>query len=172
MATSTAVALVERLLQSPQVRDIYFCLSRQRAYKLDQSGKPAADRSKENAVALKSLWLDIDVKDPPKGYASVGEALAAQSGLCHSVGLPEPSAIVLSGGGIHVYWSSARVLTPDEWQPLAQGLKNAAVQHGLRCDVGCTTDRARLLRVPGTFNWKGGQKRPVKLLRLGECYEF
>jgi len=26
--------------------------------------------------------------------------------------------------------------------------------------------------VPDTSNWKGGQRRPVKLLWLGECYEF
>lgn len=167
-----AVVLVERLLRSPRVRDLYFCLSRQRAYKLDQFGKSAADRSKDNAVALQSIWLDIDVKDPPNGYASVGEAVAAFKAFYRAVGLPSPTAVVFSGGGLHVYWSSTRALTPDEWQPLALGLKNAALQHGLRCDAGCTTDRARLLRVPGTFNCKGGQKRPVKLLWLGASYDF
>jgi DNA primase catalytic subunit len=89
-----------------------------------------------------------------------------------AVGLPEPSAVVFSGGGLHVYWTSKTALTPDEWRPLAEGLKNAALKHGLRCDAGCTTDRARILRVPDTFNWKTGIKRPVKLLRLGECYDF
>ena len=171
-SVSEAVALVERLLRLSRVRDVYFCLSRQRAYKLDQFGKVVAHRSKDNAIALKSIWLDIDVKDPPKGYATAGEAAAALKSFYHAVGLPPPSAVVCSGGGLHVYWISQAPLTPDEWRPLAECLKNAAIRHGLRCDAGCTTDRARILRVPDTFNWKGGKKRPVKLLWLGECYEF
>jgi hypothetical protein len=36
-----------------------------------------------------------------------------------------------------------------EWQPHANGLKDLAVKHGLRFDAGCTTDCARILRVPG-----------------------
>jgi hypothetical protein len=167
-----AVALVERLLLLPHVRDIYFCLSRQRAYKRDHFGNIAAERSKKNAVALKAIWLDIDVKDPPKGYANVGEASAALKAFYHAVGLPPPSAVVFSGGGLHVYWSSNTALTPDEWRPLAERLKSAALKHGLRCDTACTIDRARILRVPDTFNWKGGLKRPVKLLWLGASYDF
>jgi hypothetical protein len=89
-----------------------------------------------------------------------------------AIAMPTPSAIVLSGGGLHVYWSSRRPLTPEEWRPLAEGLKNAALKHGLRFDAACTSDRARILRVPETLNWKNGQKRPVKLLWLGASYDF
>jgi hypothetical protein len=171
-AVAEAVALVERLVRQPNVRDIYFCLSRQRATKLNQYGTVVAARSRDNAVALTSIWLDIDVKDPPKGYASLQEAVRGLQAFEATVGLPPPSALVFSGGGLHVYWSSTKVFTPDEWRPLAERLKNAALQHGLRCDAGCTTDRARILRVPGTFNWKNGEKRPVKLMRLGTPYDF
>ncbi len=38
------------------------------------------------------------------------------------------------------------------------------MNHGLRCDVGCTIDPARVLRVPDTLNFKSQPARPVKLL--------
>ena len=146
-------------------RDIYFCLSLQSQTRRNKRGRVVAARSKSNALALKAIWLDIDVKEPPKGYATLTDALAALSAFCDSIALPPPSAVVLSGGGLHIYWISDKPLTPDEWRPYAEGLKGAAVKFGLKCDAGCTTDAARVLRVPGTFNYKRHLKRPVVLER-------
>src|SRR5207244_86760 len=36
----------------------------------------------------------------------------------------------------------------------ASALRASAEQHGLRADLGCTTDAARILRIPGTYNRK------------------
>ena len=83
-----------------------------------------------------------------------------------------PNAAVASGGGLHVYWISNTPLTPDQWHPLACALKNAALTNGLRCDAGCTVDSARVLRVPGTWNCKNGLQRPVKLLWIGQDFDF
>jgi hypothetical protein len=159
-------------LTRPSTRDVYFCLSLQSETRTNKRGRVVAARLQKNAIALKAIWLDIDVKEPPKGYATVQEAWAALKEFYKAVGLPTPSALVASGGGLHVYWISKRALTPEQWQTLAVGLKNAALKHGLRCDACCTVDSARILRVPGTWNCKTEPRRPVQLLLLGQDYDF
>ena len=69
--------------------------------------------------------------------------------------------IVKSGGGIHCYWVFDQDLTPNEWQPLADRLKEALLQGSLKCDAFCTADSARLLRVPETDTGRN----PSSLLR-------
>ena len=43
-------------------------------------------------------------------------------------------------------------IDPGSVAPVRRALKNAVLEHGLRCDEGCTADAARILRVPGTWN--------------------
>ena len=155
------LASVERVADKSQ--NIYFCLSQLRAKK----------RIKDNATYLKSIWLDVDVKKPPKGYASLKEALESVRGFTARYSIPPPSAVVYSGGGIHVYWFSNRPLTVTEWRPYAAGLKAAAQAYGLRCDAGVTADAARVLRVPGTRNFKTNPPREVRVAGLREDeYDF
>ena len=114
---------------------------------------------------MKAIWIDVDVgKDG--AYQTVEEALAAAIRFQETAGLPPFSAIVGSGGGIHLYWISDKALTPDEWRPYAEGLKALARQHDLKCDLVVTTDIARILRVPGTFNHKTATPRPAQLFNL------
>lgn len=155
------------------IQDIYFCLSLQSQIGKYSRGKPTVARSADNAMALKAVWLDIDVKDPPKGYATREEALRTLDMFIKASSLPFPTCIVGSGGGLHVYWISDRPLTVDEWRPYAEGLKAAALQYGLRCDAGLTTDCARILRVPETQNFKTTPPRPVEILFLADLdYKF
>jgi hypothetical protein len=172
-----AANTLEWALKNNDTRDVYVCMSSQRSAieKVSRTGHkymlPA--RSQENAVALKSLFIDLDAKGTDKNsYASVEEAVAALAEFIGKVGLPRPSAIVKSGGGVHVYWSCDRALTVDEWRPLAYALAEATKKHGLRCDSGCTIDAARVLRVPGTFNHKLDMPRAVTLAggRTGSDY--
>jgi hypothetical protein len=144
-------------------RDIYFCLSLQSQTRTNKRGRVVAARSQRNALALKAIWLDIDVKEPPKGYAKLGDAIDTLTMFCSSVNLPPPTALVFSGGGLHVYWICDKPLTPAQWKRYAGGLKVAAIKFGLRCDSGCTVDSARVLRVPGTLNYKRRPNRPVSL---------
>lgn len=153
--------------------DIYFCLSRQSKHgKLDKRGNPMADRHADNALVLKAIWLDIDVK-PDRGYAKLSEALNALAKFLNEAKLVPPTAIVFSGSGLHVYWISNKPLTVTEWRPYAEGLKAAVIKYGLKCDTGLTTDAARVLRVPGTLNYKTTPPNPVKLRLLEELdYDF
>ena len=150
-------------------KDIYFCLSSQRASGKVINGKVIALRHAHNVHRLKSLWMDIDVKpdNPKKGYASTSEALDALAAFVKAANIPPPTALVLSGsGGLHVYWISDTPLAAEEWRPYAEGLEALAKAHGLKRDPGLSTDSARVLRVPGTFNYKTTPPKGVRLAAL------
>lgn len=156
-----------------KAQDIYFCLSTQAQAGTHAKGFRIAMRDAKYATLVKAIWLDVDVKDPPKGYATLKDAINAVSDFCSKANLPGPSALVASGGGLHVYWISERPLSVAEWEPFARGLRSEAERIGLRCDYGVTTDAARVLRVPGTYNRKiENNPRGVKVLGLGCDYDF
>jgi Domain of unknown function (DUF927)/Primase C terminal 2 (PriCT-2) len=161
-----AVRTVQFALNNKNTRDIYVCLSTQREAqeRVSQKGFKycVPIRNQDNAVALKALWIDIDAYKPgPTGYASQPEAMAALGAFLKATSLPRPSVMVQSGGGVHVYWTLDRALTRQDWEPLAFALAEAIRRHDLHCDIGCTTDSARVLRIPQTFNRKQDTPRPV-----------
>ena len=161
------------ILAQPDTLNVYACMSLQaKATETTKNGLTyyKAMRNQENALALKSLFLDMDVKD--KGYRSEKEAVAALIAFKNKIDLPVPSTIAKSGGGIHVYWTFNRALSPQEWQPLAQALVNAAKDFGLEFDAGCTIDSARVLRVPNTWNRKYNPPLPVELVTNGKHPEY
>ena len=150
-------------------KDVWFCTSRQRETARSPQGKLKALRRKANAIDLKAIWVDIDVKpDDTSGkyYASIDEAWAAINAFRIKVGLPPVSAVVDSGGGLHIYWISDRALEPAQWLPFAAGLKALLLKEGVKCDAGLTTDDVRLLRVPGTRNHKYDPPRVVRLMPI------
>ncbi len=166
-----AITQLEWISKQPETLDIYVSMASQRETDTRTSAAghkfKVARREASNAVMLRSLFLDIDVKD--KGYATPQEAVTALGKLIADTGLPKPTAVVASGsGGLHVYWVLVDALTPAEWQPLANALAAAATKSGLKFDSQCTVDSVRILRIPGTFNFKNGGKAPVELKILRE----
>lgn len=140
---------------------VFACLSLQRVDEPTVGG--AGLRSQRNAVALKALWLDIDCKTG--GYATETEALNAVADAVRATkGMPAPTLVVASGGGLHVYWTLEQELPPGDWQPLAKGLAEWAADKGLLVDRACTADSARVLRVPGTLNTKYSPPMPCKIV--------
>ena len=95
---------------------------------------------------------DLDVK--PTAYSSVDEARADIEKMCVAIGLPLPSLYIGSGNGLHVYWRMVDPMTIDEWQLGSDKLKAAMQQHKIKADHGITVDAARILRPPGTKNYK------------------
>src|ERR1035437_9828277 len=59
------------------IKDLYYCLSLQREASTNHRGNLSAKRHSSLALSLKSLYIDIDVKEPPKGYKDLAEALDA-----------------------------------------------------------------------------------------------
>lgn len=136
--------------------DTYFALS---TFK-------AKSRTQKNHFKSKALWMDLDLKGT--SYPSFKEMLAHAAQFYKAYNLPCPT-VVFSGGGFHLYWALDTELSRDAWHVLADGLHNAAVTFGLQFDVKCTRDAARILRVPGSTNFKYDSRPMVRI--VGEVRE-
>lgn len=138
--------------------DAYYGLAK---YKTDKS------RRADNAATLKSFFLDIDCgphKTELEGYpGGQPDGLAALRRFCKSTGLPRPT-LVNSGNGLHVYWVLNAPVPVEDWIPVAERLKQSCVTHNLVADPAVTADVARVLRVPGTSNFKRDPAAPVQVL--------
>jgi hypothetical protein len=167
-----ATRAIGTMLKSADPTDIYACTSLQSQYeeKLSRkTGKPwkSALRRAENAVALKSFFIDMDFGKDGHGtesYATEEDARTALADFIKQVDLPEPTYVNKTGGGHHVWWCLAEAITPIEWQPYADALAKAGRECGLKADFNCSVDAARILRIPGTFNHKTSIPRPVEIV--------
>lgn len=137
--------------------DAYFALA---SYKDDSA------RTVDNAAYLRAFFLDLDC-GTGKPYADQPAAAQALSVFITDTGLPSPT-IVNSGGGLHVYWPLTADVPAAEWIPHAKSLKRLCAQHNLHADPAVTADAARILRIPGTHNFKAGQSRPVQIVAQGQ----
>ena len=110
--------------------------------------------TKSGIACLSALWGDFDAKG----------AHTAEGRLQQIKALPyHPSIVVWSGGGYHVYWLLREPAEGPEkmdqaervMQRLAKGLDGDPVH-----------DRTRILRVPGTKNFKHREPRSVEIEAL------
>jgi hypothetical protein len=117
---------------------------------------------------VKAIWVDIDIGPSEPGkkpkYPDLPTAVKAILEFVKVQKLPQPSAMIKSGGGLHVYWISKTAMTPQEWQPYASGLQNLLLANNVLADSSLTTDIARILRVPGTKNYKYDPPADVTLV--------
>jgi hypothetical protein len=125
-----------------------------------------SSRKVDNAAFLRSFFLDLDC-GTGKPYADQPAAAQALSVFIKDTGLPSPT-VVNSGGGLHVYWPLTEDVAVSDWIPHAKSLKRLCTQHNLHADPAVTADAARILRIPGTHNFKGGQQRPVQIVAQGQ----
>jgi Domain of unknown function (DUF927) len=112
-------------------------------------------REAKNAQWLKSFYVDIDCGEGHV-YSSLDEGVSALVSFIDIAGLgalPNP-IINISGGGLHVYWPLTEPVPKLQWKPIAEHLKILAKKHDFDIDHTVTADAARILRMPGTTNWK------------------
>ena len=120
-------------------------------------------RKAENALQVKALFLDLDCGEG-KPYPTQSDALRALRDFRKKYSLPQCTAVVNSGRGLHVYWILTRPYSREEWLPVAERLKAACYEFGLEADPVVTADAARLLRVPNTHNFKGAPPLDVTVV--------
>lgn len=143
-------------------QDVYFTMS---------TWLTNENRQGTNAKEQKCLWLDIDCgfdekKRKWKDYKTKDDALKALRAFTDETKLPEPY-IVDSGNGVHCYWTFTEAIAKDVWKPVADGFKFLCIKHKLHADHSCTADVSRILRVPGTKNFKD-IKNPKNVVILNE----
>lgn len=134
-------------------------------YKTGEKGAMAI-RPNSNMLAAKAYFLDVDA-GKKKPYPDQPAALKALVTFVEQAQLPVPT-VISSGNGLHVYWLIDDQLSREHWLPTALQLKQLTEAHGLKTDKLCTADVSRILRVPGTKNFKDPENpRPVVILKAG-----
>jgi hypothetical protein len=132
--------------------DVYFGVAPRRG----------SDGTRAGVRRLAALWADLDAKDE---HTVDSRLRQLQTLTC------PPSILVLTGGGCHAYWLLKNPVDGLERLEQAEAVMRRLGQ-GLGGDP--VWDRARILRVPGTFNHKYDAPRPVDLERCepGLRYEL
>lgn len=110
-------------------------------------------RTTNAAADKKALYLDLDCGEG-KGFTNKKEAVTELARFCKASGMPLPNIIVDSGHGIHCYWTLTTPIPIAQWHSMADRLKELCVEHNFAADGAITADAARILRVPGTYNYK------------------
>jgi len=150
--------------------DVWVCLSslKERTEKQGPKGKFYTSlRKAHNAVAYRSLWIDIDVK--PGAFETLLDAKQGLKAMLIKRKLPFPSIGVGSGRGLQVHWTCTEDMSVEVHDVMALTLANMTREDfGPNADAGCTTDKVRLFRVPDTRNMKDGGPYPVELLWMKE----
>lgn len=141
--------------------DIYYALS---------VFEEADSRTADNAKAIRALFIDMD------NYESTDAAQQTLATFMVEVGMDVLGRpwIVSSGGGLHVYWPFHEHVDIATWKPVAENLKRLCKQQGMTIDMTVTADASRVLRIPGTMNFKKvyPEPRPVEIIQEGDIFDF
>jgi len=152
-------------------RNVYFGVGLRREIIPPQKDKSPRGGT-EDILVLPGVWIDIDIlsEDAHKKDALPPDLDAAVD-LVNCFPYP-PSLMVHSGHGLHAYWlfKEPWVLETPKEREVAQGFlrdfQAAFIHLGLErgWEIDNTSDLARVLRVPGTLNYKGD---PIEVRILG-----
>jgi hypothetical protein len=105
--------------------------------------------TKAGVSRVLAIWADLDAKGSHTRESRTEQLMKL---------LLQPSIVVWTGGGWHSYFLLEKPADgPEELQRAELVMRRLA--SGLRSDP--VHDRSRILRVPGTYNWKYGEPRPV-----------
>lgn len=111
--------------------------------------KSKGDSLAEGVKLARCLFADFD------GGVYYEDAMARVK----AAGLPWPTAILESGGGVHAWWRLAEPMTDaDAWHDRMKAIAAALGSDSSICDW------PRIMRMPGFVNWKHEQ-RPLAVLK-------
>jgi len=132
--------------------DLYFGVATR-----DGQDKGGTRGGKQNVVHIPAAWCDIDFKvlPPEQAYQKLKS-------------FPfQPSIIVRSGGGVHLYWLLKEPAARAEISTIEDVNRRIAV--GLGGDLNAC-DAARVLRIPDSLNYKYKKARQVVIRRMDDFY--
>ncbi len=112
--------------------------------------------TKSHVRELPLLWADLDFDKYPGGATEARQRLG---------GFPlTPSIVVSTGGGLHAYWWLKEAVQPTpEVEAILRGISQALGADPAVCDL------ARVMRLPGSWNWKYESRPQVVIERRSEA---
>lgn len=161
-AADTAIKLTN------QNKDVYFGVGLRKE-------KVHRGRGENKDVAvIPGLWIDIDIASDAHKERDLPQNTDEAMQFIQTLQLP-PTIVVHSGHGLHSYWLFKDPLHIETENNRAQAealterfqatIRAKARERGWRLDN--TSDLARVLRVPGTINYKRNPK-PVEVIQVTE----
>lgn len=147
---------IERL--NNQRHDVYYA-----------TGSFKNSRTQPDTELKKCFYIDLDCGVGVSKYSTKKEAASALLRFAkdHFV---SPSLLIDSGGGVHAYWVLDQAVPLAKWQPIADSLKDSCRAYGFSIDEAVTADAARVMRVPGSTNFKHGSGKACKVFYDGGDY--
>ncbi len=153
-------------LAQAKTEDVYFGLG---LIKSNPKGRGIL----KDIVGIGCLWADIDIADEQHSKPNLPPSIEEAEKILGSIPL-EPSIIVNSGGGLHVYWlfKEPWMFDTDKEQTAAAllckrisaTLRSTASKYGY--DLDSVGDLTRLLRLPGTINHKYPTQPTVQIYKM------
>lgn len=125
--------------------DIYFSVCPRRVVNRTPAGYPQGGQNEDVSHAV-CAWMDYDKPN--------FDAISKEE--------PKPSLMVSTGHGAHCYW------VYPEAVDIAKAIADSN-EFKKKFGGDNTTDAARILRVPGTKNWKEPEKNLVATLLVEHC---
>lgn len=164
------IADAQRLSQ--QHRDVYF--STCPARKAPETNADMFRVRRQDVACIPAYFMDVDTSaDEAKAGKRIPADVPQAVEALMSLPCP-PSALVQSGHGLHAYWLLDQPVPPSDAPALRAFADAVAAATGYTGLDTHASEPARILRIPGTMNYKHGDMLPVRLLDegTGERYAF
>ena len=148
-----------------QSRDVYF--STCPAKKIPATYPDKCRVRRQDVACIPAYFMDVDTAaDDTKARKRVPASVAQAVEALMQLPCP-PSALVESGHGLHAYWLLDQPAPPSAAPAMRAFADAVAAFIGFPELDTHATEPARILRVPGTMNYKNGGMLPVKHLDEG-----
>lgn len=163
--TSALNAAEKVILKYADKADLYLSVGTHEAPQPTRGGE-------STIISIPGLWADLDIGTEGHKPASLPNPATEQEALSIVAGLPDPSMLMHSGGGLQAFWifengpwvfesKEDKATAKKAIQEWANLLEEKGKELGFHVDK--VADLARILRVPGSQNHKTGTPRPVQI---------
>lgn len=122
-----------------------------------------------DVIGMPGVWVDIDVVSPHHKATDLPTEAEVAGAISR---FDPPSLVVMTGGGLHAYWVFEEPWWFTDYRAARKLSERFRLLFGERSGVRVdpVQDLARMLRYPGTFNFKSDPPKPVRSAVTGPKY--